>query len=155
MLEVGDLLIGESIRLGNDWDEIDLGVKSTHNLNIQRLERVSGRLNEVDTGMHTVVNNVHAVDLVLSIKVCIKSLLDVLDDWPPRVVVVHEVTKARGIYNGQSKANSILLNIGGDGLYADSLGCEVERWLLALFRWVERGVEQCVDQSGLAKTGLT
>lgn len=37
-LEAGNLLVGESVRLGNDRDQVDLGVKSSHDLNVQRLQ---------------------------------------------------------------------------------------------------------------------
>ena len=75
---------------------------------------MAGRLDEVDTGMDAVVHNVHAVDLVLSFEVGIESLLDVLDNWPPRVIVVDEVTEARGIDNSQAQADAILLDVGAD-----------------------------------------
>jgi hypothetical protein len=155
LLEVCNLLIGESVGLGNDWDEVDFGVKSTHDLDIQRLERVAGRLNEVDTSMHTIVDNVHPVDFVLRIEIRVESLLDVFDNWPPGVIIVDEVTKARGIHNGQAEADAVLLNVGGDGLYADRLWCKLKRRLLALLWRVKRGIEQCVDQRRLAKTRLT
>lgn len=104
-------------------------------------------LDEVDAGMHTIIDDVHTVDLVLGIQVGIESLLDVLDNWSPRVIIVHEVTKARGINYGQAKADAILFDVCTDGLYADGLGCEIKRRLLSLFRWVQRGIEQSVDQS--------
>jgi len=66
-----------------------------HNLNIKRLERVTGGLDEVDDSVDTVVDNVHAVDLVLSVQVGIEPLLNVLDNWIPRLIVVDEVAKAR------------------------------------------------------------
>jgi hypothetical protein len=136
LLEVGNLFIGESIRLCDDWDEIDLGVKSTHDLNIQGLERVTSWLDEIDASMHAVINNVHPVHLILSVQVRIESLLDVLNDWPPRIIVVDEVTKARGIHNSQAETDTVLFNVGRDGLYADCLGSKVERRLLTLFWWV-------------------
>ena len=111
-------------------------MESTHDLHIQRLERVAGGLDEVDASMDAVINNVHAVHLVLSIQVRIESLLNVLDDWPPRIVVVDEVTKARGIHDGQAEADTVLFNVGRDGLYADCLGSKVEGRLLALLWWV-------------------
>lgn len=116
---------------------------------------MTSRLNEVDTGVDTVVDNVHAVDLVLGIQVSIEALLDVLDDWAPGVIVVDKVTKAGGVNDSQAQANTVLLNIGADGLNVDSLGCEVERRLLALLRGVKRGVEESVDQSGLSEARLT
>ena len=155
LLEVGNFLVGECVSLGNDWDKVDFGMKSAHDLYIQRLERMAGWLHEVDTGMHAIVNNVHSVDLVLGVKIGIKSLLNVLDDWAPRVIVVHEVTKAMRINNGQTEADAVLLNIGADGLYADRLWREVERRLLALLWWVEGCVEQSIHERRLAKTGFT
>jgi hypothetical protein len=37
-LKGGDFLISQGIRLGNDGNEVDLGVQFTHNLHIQRLQ---------------------------------------------------------------------------------------------------------------------
>lgn len=155
MLEVCNLLVGESIGLGDDRNEIDFGVESTHDLNIQGLERVAGGLDEVDTSVHTIVNDVHAVHLVLGIEIRIEPLLDVLDNRTPRVVIVDEVAKARSVHHSQAETNAILLNIGRDGLYADGLGGEVKRGLLALLWRVKRGVEQSVDESGFAQARLT
>lgn len=44
--------------------------------------------------MHAIINDVHPVDLVLSIEEVIESSVNILSDWPPRVVIVDEVTKA-------------------------------------------------------------
>ena len=57
------------------------------------------RLDEVDAGMHTVVDDIHPVDLVFGIQVCIKASLDVVDDWFPGVVIVDKVSKTGGIDN--------------------------------------------------------
>ena len=37
-LEGSDFLVGQSISLGNDWDQVDLGVKSTHDLDVKWLQ---------------------------------------------------------------------------------------------------------------------
>ena len=42
-------------------------MKPTHNLDVERLEGVTGWLNEIDACVDTVVDNVHAVDLVLCV----------------------------------------------------------------------------------------
>lgn len=96
------LLIGKSVRLSNDRDQVDLGVEALHNLDIQRLERVTCGLDEEDASMDAVVHNVDTVDLVLGIQVRIETLLDVVGDWSPRLVVVHKVTKTGGIDNSQA-----------------------------------------------------
>jgi len=66
-LERHDLLIGHGVGLGDDWNQIDLGMKSAHDLNVQRLQGMSSWLNEVNTGVYSVIYNVHSIDLVLSV----------------------------------------------------------------------------------------
>jgi hypothetical protein len=77
-------------------------MKSAHNFNVQWLQRMASWLNEVDTCVHSVVDNVHAVDLILRIQVGIEALLNVVHNWSPRLVIVNKVTKTRGINNGQT-----------------------------------------------------
>jgi len=153
-LEGGDLLVRQSIGLGNDGNQVDLGVKTLHNLNVERLQRVAGGLDEEDACVDAVVHNVHPVDLVLGIQVSIEALLDVIRDWPPRLVIVDEVTEARGIDNGQAQANTGLLDICADGLDGDSLGEDVETGPLALLGRVEGSVEQSVNKGRLSETRL-
>lgn len=154
-LEVCNLLIGERIRLGNDGDQVDLGVEAAHNLDVEGLEGVAGRLDKENTGMNSVINNVHSVDLVLGIEVGIVTLLNVFDDRAPGLVVVDEVTEAGGIDNGQAQTNASLLNIGTDRLDSDSLGNDVKTGSLALLGGVQRGVEKRVNKRRLAQTGFT
>lgn len=65
-----------------------------HHLNVDGLQGVASGLDEVDNGVDAVVDNVHAVDLVLSIQVGVKALLNVLDNGVPGLIVVDEVAKA-------------------------------------------------------------
>ena len=60
------------------------------------------RLDEIHAGMHTIVHNIHAVDLVFGVKIGIKSLLDVVYDRLPGFLIVHEITETRGIDHGKS-----------------------------------------------------
>lgn len=155
MLEQSNLFVGKGIGLGDNWDQVDLGVQATHDLNIERLQGVASRLDEVNTSMDTVVNNVHAVDLVLSFKVSVVSLLDVFDNRSPRVIVVDKVTKSGGINNSQAKTDSILFDISADRLDRHGLGDDIMAGSLALLGWVEGGVKQGVDQRGLSETRFT
>jgi hypothetical protein len=100
--ESHNLLVSHSISLGNDWNQVDLGMKSAHDLDVQRLQRMAGGLNEVDASVNSVINNVHAVDLVFSIQVGIEALLDVIHNWSPRLIIVNEITKTRGINDCQT-----------------------------------------------------
>jgi hypothetical protein len=130
-------------------------VKPLHDLNVQGLERVAGRLDEVDTRVDTVVDDVHAVDLVLGIEIGVEALLDVLDDGPPRIVVVDEVAETRGVDDRQAEADTVLLDVSADGLDVDRARGDLERRALALLRGVEGAVEQGVDESRLSETGFT
>lgn len=154
LLECGDLIIGEGISLSDDWYQVDLGVQTLHDLDVQRLQRVSSWLDEENAGVDTIINDVHAVDLVLCIQVRVEALIDVLNDRPPRVVVVDKVTEAGCVHHGQSKTHAVLLNIGTDGLYGNGLGLNVDAWWLALLGRVQRGVEQGVDEGRLSETRL-
>jgi len=130
-------------------------VQALHDLDVQGLQGVAGGLDEEDAGMDAVVNNVHAVDLVLGIEVGVKALLDVVDDGAPRLVVVDEVAEARGINNGQAETHAGLLNVGADGLDGDGLRDDVEAGALALLRGVEGRVEERVDEGRLAEARFT
>lgn len=130
-------------------------MKSAHDLNVKRLQGVAGGLDKEDTCVNTVVNNVHAVNLVLSIQVRVESLLDVVDDRAPGLVVVDEIAETWCIDNGQAETNTCLLNVGTNGLDSNSLGNNVEAGSLALLGGVQGGVEQSVDQSRLAQARLT
>ena len=155
LLEGGNLIIGEGVGLGDHRNEVDLGVQAAHNLNIERLERVAGGLDEVDAGVDAVVDNVHAVDLVLGIQVGVETLLDVLGDWAPGVVVVDKVAETRSVDDGQAEADAVFFDVGADCLDVDGLGGEVEGRLLALLGRVKGSVEKGVDQGGLSEAGLT
>ena len=116
---------------------------------------MTSRLNEVHTGVDAVVDNVHAVDLVLGVEVGIEALLDVLDNGAPGLVVVDEVTEAGCVDDVQSQTDAVLLDVCADGLNGDSCGGEVEAGLFLLLGWVKRGVEKGVDESRLSETGFT
>ena len=155
LLEQSNLLIGEGVCLGNDRDQVDLGVQPAHNLNVQRFQGVTGGLDEVDTGVDTVVNDVGTVDLIFGLQISIVSLLNVLNNRAPRIIVVHKVTKARGVDDSQTQANTVLLNVGTDRIDGHGLGDNVVAGGSALLRGVERSVEQRVDESGLSETRFT
>jgi len=120
-------------------------MKAAHDLNVERLERVTGGLNEENTSMDSVVDDVHAVDLVLSIEVRVESLLNVVDNRAPGLIVVDEVTETGCVDNSKAETDTSLLNVGADGLDGNSLRNNVEARALALLGGVERGVEESVD----------
>lgn len=155
LFESRDLIIGQSVRLRNNGNQVDLGVEPTHHLDVQGLQRMASGLNEIDASVNAVVNNVHTVDLVFRIEVSIETLLNVLHNRAPGVIVVDKVTETGGINNGQTEPDTILLNVGADGLDSNGLGNDVERRGLALLGRVEGGVKERVDESRLSEPGFT
>ena len=111
-------------------------MQSAHDFHVQGLQRVTRGLDEIDAGVDPVVDNVHSVDFVLSVEICIKTLLDVLDDWTPGLCVVHKVSKARRVNHGESQTHAILLNVGADGLDCNCAWRKIETWLFRLLWWI-------------------
>ena len=72
---------------------------------------MTGWLNEVDTRVDSVINNIDTVDLVLSIEIRVESLLDIVDDWAPGLIVVNKVAESRRVNDGETQPNTVLLNI--------------------------------------------
>jgi hypothetical protein len=130
-------------------------VKATHNLDVERLERMASGLDKENASVDSVVNDIHTVDLVLGIEVGIVTLLNVVDNGTPGLVVIDKVTKAGGINNGQAETDTSLLNVGADGLDSDGLGNDVKAGSLALLGRVQGGVEEGIDKGGLAQTRFT
>lgn len=130
-------------------------MKASHDLNVEGLQRVAGGLDEENASVDAVVNNVHAVDLVLGIEVCVISSLNIVDNGAPRLVIVDKVTKSGSVDDSQAETDTSLLNIGADGLNLNSLGNDVQARALALSGRVQRSVEEGVDESGLAETRFT
>ena len=77
-------------------------MQSSHYLDIQRLQRMTRRLDKVNTCVHSVVYNVHSVDLVLGIQVGVETLLNVLNNRPPGVIIIDKVTETWCIHNGKT-----------------------------------------------------
>lgn len=155
MLECDNFVISQGICLCNDRNQVDLGVKTAHNFNIQRLKWVTGWLDKVYASMNTVVDNICTIDLILSLKIGIISLLDILYNWSPWDVVVDEISKPWSVNNCQSQADTILFNVCTDGLYRNSLWADINtRWFSFLGR-IEGSVEECVYECGFTQTRFT
>lgn len=130
-------------------------MQAAHHLNIQGLEGVTGRLNKVNAGVDSVVDDVAAVNLIFGLQVGIETLLDVLNDGAPRIVVVHKITETGGVNNAQTQTDTILLDISAGRLDRDGLGDDIGIGARALLGRIERGVEQGVDESRLSEARFT
>lgn len=102
MLELGQVSGAEGIRLGNDGDEVDARAEPLHDLDIQGLQGVAGRADEVQAGVDTEVDLVLAAGLLLLEHVGLVLVVEELDNGHPGVAVVDIVTEARGVNHGQA-----------------------------------------------------
>ena len=73
-------------------------------------------LDEVDAGVNAVVNNIHTIDLILSVQVSIKALLDIIDNWSPGLIIVDKVTKTWSIDNREAKTHAVFFNVSANRL---------------------------------------
>ena len=98
--------------------------------------------------MDTIIHNVYPVHLVFRVEVCIESLFNILDDRPPRVVIVDEITKSWSVDHRQTQANAIFLDIGADRLYRDGFWDDLEARAFSFLGRVKRGIEEGIDKGG-------
>ena len=83
LLELGQISRAQGISLGNDWNEIDTSAQSLHNLNVQWLEGVSSRSDEVEACMHAQVDLLGSARLLLLQHVGLMLIIEKLDDGLP------------------------------------------------------------------------
>lgn len=149
LLELDNLFVGEGISFGDDGDEVDTGVQSAHEFDVNVLQGVAGGLDKVDAGMDSVVRDFLAVELVLLREVRVEAGLDVIEDRLPAFIVVDKVAETGGVDDGEAESDAIFLNVGTDALDGDRLG-PFRAWGEDLLWGVERGIEEGVDECRLS-----
>lgn len=92
------LLQRQAIRLRNHGNDIHGLAQLLQHDDVNRLQRVSSWCDEVEAAMDAGILNVSlALRRELLAQVCGVLVLDVLDDWVPAAVIVHQVAIARGV----------------------------------------------------------
>lgn len=115
VLEELSLLQGKTIRLGNDRHDVDRLAELLQHDNVDWLQRVAGRCDEVQAAVDAGVLDVSlALGCEFLPQVCAVLVLDVLDDWVPAAVVVHEIAITWGVDNVQAETHAVLLDDVGD-----------------------------------------
>lgn len=114
LLERGQVSRAESISLGNHWNQVDARAESLHNLDVERLQGVTGGADEVQASVDTEVDLVISAGLLLLQHVGLVLVVKELDDWHPGVAVVDIVAEARGVDDGQADCVGSV-----SGLYAN------------------------------------
>lgn len=154
VLESLPLFQGETISLGNDWNNIDGLAELLQHNNVDGLEGMARWLNEEQAAVNPGVLNVAvALGREFLAQVCGVLILDVLDNGIPAAVVVHEIAVTGSVNNVEAESHAILLDNMGDrvnlGGAADLFG-RSETTL-----GVDKvGCEDGVDQGRLAQARL-
>lgn len=102
LLEAGEISRAESIGLGNNGNQVHARAESLHDLNIEGLEGVAGRADEVQTGVDTEIDLVETLGLLLLKHVGFVLVVEELDNGLPRVAVVDVVSESRSVNDGQT-----------------------------------------------------
>ena len=102
VLKLSKISRAKCVRLCNNRDEVDSRAQTLHDFDIQRLQCVSGRSDEVQACVDTQVNLVYTAWLLLLQHVRFMLVVQEFDDGHPGVSVVHVVSKARGVDDSQA-----------------------------------------------------
>ncbi|KAH9822081.1 hypothetical protein Tdes44962_MAKER04756 [Teratosphaeria destructans] len=154
MLEFGKVRRRQRVSLGDDRDQIDTGAQPFHHFNVQRLQSVTGRADEVQAGVHTEVDLLGTAWLLLLKHVALVLVVQKLDDWLPAVAVVHVVSEAWGVDDGQADLEELLLQLGLGDFNLDGL-VDLLRVTSAVVGVVlDGGGEEGIDEGGLAQARL-
>lgn len=102
MLEAGEIGRGQSIGLGDDWDQVDSGTQSLHDLDVQGLQCVSGGTDEVEADMNTEIDLVHSARLLLLEHIRLVLVIEEFDYRHPRVAIVHVVAEAGSVDDSEA-----------------------------------------------------
>ena len=153
LLERAYLVGRHGVRLGYDGYEVDAVVQALHDLDIERLERVSGR-DEVEAAVDARVGDGQAtVHLRLGVEVLVVARIDVVDDGRPAVGVVYGLAEAGRVDDGEAQVDALLGEQGCGGVHGERLLAALEGARKVAGR-VELGEEERVDERRLAQARL-
>lgn len=82
-LELGKVDWAECVGLCNDRDQVHASAQAFHDLNVERLQGVTSRADEVQAGMNTEVDLLLALRLLLLEHVALVLVVEELDDGLP------------------------------------------------------------------------
>lgn len=93
-------------------------------------------LDKVHTGMNSVVHDIHAIHLILSVQIGIITLFDILDNRLPGLVIIDKVTEAGRIDYSETQSDTVLFDVSADGLDRYGLRDDVKAGSFALLGWI-------------------
>lgn len=155
MLEPGEVSWREGVCLCNDRNEVDAGRHLSHDLDVQWLQGVASWANEEQTSVHTQVDLVAALWLLLLQHVALVLIVQKFYDWLPAIAVVHVVAKARCVDDRQADLEELLLELCLCDLDLDSFVNLFCMTSLVVGVVLDRSAEKSVDERGLSEARLT
>src|SRR4051794_38057919 len=83
VLEANKILGGQRVGLGHDRNEVHAGGEALHDLNVEWLQGMAGRADEVEAGMYSEVNLVSTTRLLFLQHVRLVLVVQKFDNWHP------------------------------------------------------------------------
>jgi hypothetical protein len=154
VLELGEVGGRQGVSLGHDRNEVDASAQALHNFNVERLQGVSSRADEVKTGVHAEIDLLCSPRLLLLKHVALMLVVQELDDGLPAVTVVDVVTETGCVNDGQTDFEELLLQLGLGNLDLDSLVDLLGETSAVIGVVFDGGAEKGVDKGCLAETRL-
>jgi hypothetical protein len=77
------VLGAQGVGLGDNGDQVDTGAQLLHDLNVQGLQGVAGRTDEVQAGVYTEIDLLFALGLLFLQHVRLVLVVEELDDGLP------------------------------------------------------------------------
>lgn len=115
---------------------------------------MASRTDEVQASVHTQVDLLRPARLLLLEHVALMLVVQELNDGLPRVAVVHVITEARGVDDGQANLEELLLQLCLGDLDLDGLVDLLGVTATVIGVVLDGGGEEGVDEGGLAQAGL-
>ena len=112
------------------------------------------RPDEIQTRMHTEVNLIMPLRLLLLPHIRLMLVVDKINNRRPRVAVVDVVAEAGAVDDGELRLELLLLELGLDDLDLGQLVVLLLVPLAVVLGGRELGREERVDERGLAEAGL-
>lgn len=101
-LELEQVGRAQSIGLSNDGDQVDACAQLLHDLNVEGLQGVASRTDEIQASVHTKVDLLLTLRLLFLQHVGLVLIVKELDNGLPRIAVVDIVAEARCVNDSQT-----------------------------------------------------
>jgi len=74
---------------------------------------MTGGLNEVETGMDTVIDHFLTINTIFLFKIRVEASFNVFDNGLPTFIIIDKVTKTWGVNYGETETHAVFFDIYG------------------------------------------